>query len=420
MKNRICLLLCILGSVWWGTLYAEDTNDMNQTVNENENLSLGLDETVSYAVKNNYDLKKIQAQSFINWLQVVEKYRNLFPSLKISYLQNVDTVQEGADSRQNQISLDSDVTIYDGGKARLDYDIVKLQAGLAKNDYKIAYSQFVAKVREQYFKTIQLKKAIEINKQTLMQGQQQLEFIKKENELGEATSIEVMEIGAQVHQIEIKLKQSEDDYENSLQSLRLILKLDWRQKLNLKGDIEQSFVFKQISSEPSVDDLVSLALKNRKETLSSDIECQIDEKKYEMSKNYYIPNFILGLNYNLSGVSDMPREKGWGVCLKVSSALLGNTADGNMGYTESGNGGTHTISNNANVNVLNNMEYKRNIYSSKVAVQAAIDDKTTTSQKIASDVITNYQSLKSAWDIIGLSRSQVELSDAEFVNRVVA
>jgi outer membrane protein TolC len=370
------------------------------------------DLAVAVALKNNFDLKKILAQSEISGLLISEKFRNLFPTLSVSYLEMAEQRRHDTDTRQHRISIDSDVTIYDGGRAKLDYDIAHLQSELGRNDYQIAYGQLIAQVRLQYFQTIQMKKVISIHEKTLEQGKAQLSIMTRETDIGDATALDLLEIQSQLKEIELNLKKAQDDYTASVNQLKLLLRLDWRIHLEPVGDIERSFIFKPLPEDISTDQLVSVALKNRKEVLSAMIEQRISQRKERMSRYYFIPNIIVGFNYNLSDESFFPREKGWGVTLKMTSAFLGNTATANMGYSESRNGGVRSISNNGTLTVLNNMEYRRNIHESSLAARTAAVTTASTSQKIAIDVAQAIESLRNGWSLIDLSKRRVEFCEA--------
>lgn len=391
------------------------TEYQNNLMTNNGPLMVNLDTAIGIAIYNNYDLKKIEAQGLLNKLTTVEKFRNFFPTLGISYMETEENKIRDLDSKQHKITFDSEVLIYDGGKTKLSYDVAKLQSSLSRNDYKIALNQFITQISNAYFKVIQLRQVIGIHTSTLEQGNIQLNLIRREKELGEATTLDVLEIETQIKEIELNLKKAYDDYSNALNEFKILLKINYKQNLLLIGDIEKDFVFSPVPRDISLDDYIAIAIKNRKEVESAELEFQINEKQFYMNKYYFLPNVSVGLNYNLTDERFLPRDKGWGVTLKVSSAFFGNNASANMGYTQSTNENSKAISNNGTMNILSNIGYKKGIYESQINLNAAQENRNIIRQKIALEITQSYLSLINSWDMIEISRKRLELYDSQLV-----
>lgn len=395
-------------------LAAENGGINNNGKAEQENLRLDITSAVSIAVSNSFELKEIRAREGLYTLSIMEKLRNYFPSLTFSYMQSEEVVKRDADTRSARLGVESEFNIYDGGKRDLDYDTAKLNALLARNDYRISTNKLIVSVREAYLNLLKLRETIGIYKITHEQGLMQLKFITKEFELGDATKLSVIEIDAKVREIELSLKQAIDDFDAALTKFKLLIRVNRHIRLDITGDLDRDFVFLPAAGI-NEEEIVSIALKMRKEIESSVAKYEISKKNNRLSEYYFLPDVSLGLNYNLSGEEYPPREKGWGVNIKISSRIFGNTVTGGTGYGENGNGNSKTKTGNASVDVLNDMPYKRTLLESRIEMAKSGDELSVLRETIASEITTMCSGLKNSWDMIGIAVKQVELYDAQLV-----
>lgn len=381
-------------------------------------MPLDLESSIAIAVSRSYELKAIRAGSRVFDLTLRERLRDYFPSLALSYFSTQETARRDVDSRQQRLRLESNLVLYDGGKRGLAYDIARLKSVLARNDYRIALNKLIAEVLSAYLQILQNRGAIAIHGKTLDHGRMQLMLINKELELGETTRFNVMEIEAKVKEIELNRRRAIDDYEISLNKYKLLLKIDWRQHLELLGDIEKDFVLSPLDKKIDEGALVATAIRNRKEVESSDVEYAISGKTHRINSLYYFPNLSIGFFYGLSGEQSyvdrfIPREKEWGVNLKVTTALFGSTGSLASDYTASGNGNARSMGSNAALNVLDGMGYRRAIVESGIHLESAGEKRKESRQQIAIEVVSSIMALENAWKMIGIARRQLELYDAQ-------
>lgn len=374
--------------------------------------AIDLERALSVAILNNFELKAVKAQKKINDLAIRESWRDFFPTLTLSYLQTEEVRERAPDSRQHKLCIDSTITIYDGGKKRLAYDTARLKSILAANEYRVQLNSFIASVTKSYLGVLQARDTIAIHELTLGQGKMQLSFIQKELELGEATKLDALAIEAKVKEMELNLEKAKDEFIQRVNQFKLLLKIERNAPVVIKGDIEKDFTF--FSPENRIDEelLISIALKNRREIESADAEYKLAMTNLRMSENYYLPKFSLGLNYNLTDDAFFPREKGWGVNVQVSSALLGNSGSLNSGYSESGNGNSKAVSNTASANVLDSLAYRRAILESTVQFKTAAEKKKHVRREIALEISSLVSALSNSWKMIEISKRQLDLYDS--------
>ena len=267
IKNSLlcAVFLCVLPCA----AFPQDDTKPEQT--PVEPITIDIETTMAAAVINNFDLKKVLAQGLISDLTVIEKARAFLPTLNVSYLETNERYKYGADSKQHKVSFDSDITIYDGGKTKLAFDVTRLQGKLGANDYKTAVGEFQLQVKLLYLKILQLYKTIGIQEKTFEQGNIQLRLTQNELQLGDRTQIEAMEVEAQVKEVELNLRKAKNEYTNTLNSLKNILKIHWNQELLLKGDIEKDYTFTEMTKDWDMSTYVQIAIKNRKEKDSAEL-----------------------------------------------------------------------------------------------------------------------------------------------------
>lgn len=397
---------------FYGVLIADDAGIIQEGKKPEDSLALDYRSSISIGIANSFDLKEIRARESVYDLSIYESLREYFPSLTFSYLRTEETRMRESDDRENRLSLETELPVYDGGKRGLNYDVAKLNSLIARNDYRIAMNRLMVSIRGEYLNLLKLREAIAINRQAYDRGMMQLSFIRKEFELGDATKFSVMEIEARVKEVELSVRKAEGEYESALLKFKLLLRINRNIPVELKGDIDRDFII--IPLEGMVDEeLISIALKKRKEIESSDVNYEISRIKNLINERYYHPEISLGFNYNLTGEEFPPREKGWGVNVKITTRAFGNSFSAGKGYTESGNGNSRARSENLSADILNDMSYKRTMLESRIAAARAADETGLTRESIAIEVAISCSAMRDSWDMIGIAGKRLELYDSQ-------
>lgn len=375
-------------------------------------LVIDINRAVGIAIENSFELKEIMAREDIYALAIDENFRQYFPTVTFSYMQTDEVKIRDEDSRQSKLSVDTEFIVFDGGKRSLNYDVAKLNALLASNDYRIALNKLIMDVRSSYLELLRLKETVKIYSMTLDMGNMQLAFIRKEHELGDATKLAVMEIEAKIREVELSLKGVQDEYESSLKQFKLMLRIDWRVSIDVTGDVEKDFLF--IPPENlDEDEMISLALRNRKELESSRLKCEISRRNMEIAENYYMPGISVGFNYSLTGEDFPPHEKGWGVNIKVTTDIFGCSGSGGAGYTEGENSNSRAFSRNIAFGLFDNMQYRRIIAESRIDSARSDDEMNATVESISIEIVNSCQSIRNAWEMISIARSRYELYNSQ-------
>jgi len=410
----IILLFCIH---FISPLSADETdldNIIRTQAMPEKKIYLDLEKSLGIAITNNFQLKSINVQGKLQDLTILERWRDYFPVLSLSYMKSDEIKINETDINRYRLSADASIVIYDGGKRGLNYDIEKLKSILARNDYRIALNKTIMDVSGLYLDVLKLKDSVKIYKKTHELGLVQLNFINRELQLGEATKFDVMEIGAKVKEMELNYEKAKNDYLSAINKFKIALKINWQQPLGLLGSIIDDISLKPIGDSP-VDKYISMALKNRKEIESSRVELEINTKTYTINKLYYFPQFSFGMNYSISDDKYLPREKEWGVSLKVTTALFGNTGNLDTNYKRGNYGNTRAANDTATINVLDSMSYRRKILESRLNMDSASQNYKDIKEQISIDIINSLTSLKNSWKMIQIAKQQLELYDLQLV-----
>ncbi len=381
-----------------------------------EQLYIDMESAIGTAINNSYELKVINASKKVYDLTMVERIRDFFPSLSIGYMRSEQVAQRETDTRQHKFSIDTNIVLFDGGKRAVAYDVAKLRRILARNDYRIATNKLIMEVMMSYFNILEIKGTIDIHKKTLEHGRLQLKFIRKELELGEATRFDVMEIEAKVKGVELELEKAVDNYLLSLNKFKLLLKIDYRQSIELIGDIENDFILYPLDSKVDIFSYINMAVKNRKEVESSDAEYLISKKANLVNQLYFLPQLSVGFNYSLSGSDPLPnqflpREKGWGINFKVTSALFGNTVSVASAYDTANNNNSRTVANSGSLSILDSMDYRRKIVESQIDLYTNASKKKEVREVVSTEVLSSIMELKNSWNMIDIAKKQLVLYD---------
>ena len=280
--KTVLLILIFFSAVF---LSAEEISPAALPVKNDTVLALDYRSSISIGISNSFDLKEIRARESVYDLSIYENLREYFPSLTFSYLQTEESRRRESDDRESRLTVETEFPVYDGGRRGLNYDVAKLNSLLARNDYRIALNELMVSIRGEYLNLLKLRETVTINRQAYERGQLQLTFIQKEFELGDATKLSVLEIEAKVREIELSLRQAENDYNSALKKFKLLLRIGRNVPVEIKGDIDKDFVFFPVKGLID-EELISIALKRRKEIESSDVKYEVSRLNNLINEQY--------------------------------------------------------------------------------------------------------------------------------------
>ncbi|MDX1957252.1 MAG: TolC family protein, partial [Leptospiraceae bacterium] len=103
---------------------------------ETNRLKITLQDAESIALANSIIMKTLKDRKEVFKLVVAERWRNYLPRLGVSYFGLKNLNQNQSDSQYNDIRLQLNQLLYDGGENLLEIEIAKLQEVLNGEDWK--------------------------------------------------------------------------------------------------------------------------------------------------------------------------------------------------------------------------------------------------------------------------------------------
>lgn len=372
---------------------------------EHRPLTINMETAVRVGVANHFALEAIRGRRKAAEELITERWRQYLPSLGIGYNRTNDIAKDGADNVSHEIRLTIEQVLYDGGRRSLDLDLARLDAILAREDFRITYNQLRLEIMQSYLSALAASGKIKLSRKSLERSLIQLHQARRESELGFGTHLQVMNVAARVQEIELNLRKSVNEYKQAIYDLKLAMNLDADLELQLAGDLFRDFTLRP----PSVDmtALHSRSLSERPEVLRSRIRLHQLKKELEIAESYWIPRFKVGTYIGRRGEEFPVREKTWGITFGITMPLGGNTTTSDSAVGTSNDQNTNTSNNQNQIRILDDLSSQRKIMEGKIALGEGLAEDRKVRQQVTIELNRAYTSLREAWEQIHIGNSRV-------------
>ncbi len=218
------------------------------------------------------------------------------------------------DQQITRFSLDLKYPIFTGGKIKTGVKVKKLQAEIAKNEFKKTKGILMTKLAERYYQTQLAEEVIKVRQEALESAQKHLYNATKMEENGMLAPVQTMLAKTAVADAEREVMGAQKDAElaeTALQGLIGPLK---------RGTKLTSFLFK-IKSLNSLEYYQNLAMGNYPDIVKAQIKKQLTEQNIKYQKANYIPDVaIIGKKYIYTKNLPLTEPDDWyiGVGLKMN------------------------------------------------------------------------------------------------------
>lgn len=392
MKNVNYIVLMILLSFLFSFDVYSKTDD--------QPLCINIEDAVQIGVSNHYALKLYQHKDAAFNMMITEYWREYLPTLGLSYQRQNQVMKGATDSRQQEIRIQLEQMIYDGGQRGLNLDVAKLQRLLNEDEFKITYNQLKFNIQQFYLQALAAKGIVRLTDKSLSRAILQLEQTKRENDLGFSTKLQVMSVASKVEEIRLSLSKSKSDYLQKIDQLKIALNISSSTPIELKGNIYYDFVIEY--PKDSIDDLISFAIRNRSELIKSTTNLMMKGKQLQIAENYWIPKLYIGSYYTRSGEDTPLSNKSWGLNLRFSFPLGGNTTSTTMETGKSTSNSQSEQSMQSNVQVMDSMSTSRAILEGQTSLAEAENDHSKLKESIIVEVTQAYNSILQAREAISI------------------
>ncbi len=284
---------------------------------------LNLKHVIDNAVKSNSSIVKLENSIEGQQSTIKTKYGDLLPTLSLSagwnrtnqitqgvYTLNgitFNTGQQNLTSNNYNLSLRSDVTIFNGFTNYESIDVAKMTEVNLYTQMEKIKQDIVLNVLNNYVAVLKNNQIVTINTASLEDSRAQLEKIKLFVEAGKRTRSDVYRQDVQVAQNELAVEQAKNNLEKSIADLVYTARLpqDKAYTVNLNEfnvNVPFETMEAYVTQNSNVEPLINNALKNRYDYKSSLQNLFIYESNIEIARNSLIFPTLSGFStYSLSG-----------------------------------------------------------------------------------------------------------------------
>lgn len=241
------------------------------------------------------------------------------PELNFSYSRQVKVM--GPDSTGYGAGVSASFVLWDWGKSRLRCKVQRLKLEMASMERKEIGERIKLEVRKRCVDILLAKSQLKVYRQLLDILQKQLSIEKEKLKLGSSTQLDVIEIEAEVKDVESKILSLENRLVRLLDSLKLYLFIE--RDIEVSGDLDREFLICPPTSVDS-DSVIAMALKKSRQVLKARLAYKAALKNLTRLQRGYFPDLTLNFGYSLSGGTFPPRERNWNFSVSLDfSGLFG-------------------------------------------------------------------------------------------------
>jgi outer membrane protein TolC len=211
-------------------------------------------------------------------------------------------------------SLSLNQPLYLGGRVRIGKNISELGLEMSRIEYQKQFDQSLFNLIQSYYGVLQAQGMVEIRGNALEVVNEHLRIVKVNYEAGTSLRQDLL-------QTQIEQRKAEEDLiaaQNQLQIAR-------KRLAQLLGDSSKNYTVstpeKNPNPETELDKLINIALENRAELKSLNINQEMLQKQKELEGNPYRPQISLNGSYNWQGSELDFSDGSWNITLSGSIPL---------------------------------------------------------------------------------------------------
>lgn len=386
-------------------------------------LDLSIEDAEQVGLTNSVILRSLKDRKEIFRQLAVEKWRNYLPRVSIGYfgLKNVNENQP--DSRFNDIRLQLNQLLYDGGETGLEIESAKLQEVLNSEDWNISRQKILTDIRKAYLGVLSQQDKEILMKTTMQKTLSQISDIIAESETGFVTNLNRFDGESKIRELELLLIKTE--------SSKLQAEIDLKKNLNLPFDtilVTKESLLMDFKIYPPIfqEDVSDLARIRKPELKKSRVAIENLKNRKELAESYWKPKVSLGGYYGQNVNGPMPTKNeiyGFNVSVSTQLGSSTNQTTTNYGVQTDGSGiqripgfGPQFVGrgdnafNSSTLNLFDDLSYSRKILEGKIGLSDAIRNHKALELELESEAIKSKERVMEAWQILRISNSKFYLA----------
>lgn len=212
--------------------------------------------------------------------------------------------------------------IFDGG-ANI-FNLASKYAAKNSSDYNLLFNKqnLIFSVKQAYYDLLRNKMLLEVQREVVKRGEQQLRVAQSRYELGSASKSDFLKAKVQFGQDQLALLKAENQVQVAGANLNAIMGLNVDQQLDIQELLEQP------EMNLSYEECVKLAYKNHPSIRQSESDIDAAEGSMRVARAGYFPTVSVGGGYTWRGsaINDIDQfwdnDYQWGVGLNISFNLF--------------------------------------------------------------------------------------------------
>ncbi len=287
-----------------------------------------LSRAIETGLKNNKNLNYAKEENRIGMKNVHMKYRKYFPALNLGY-SSTDTVTYFADdSHSNQLSATFTQLVYDRGVLHSSINLEKERLSIEACQNDLDQNAFIFSVIDSYKNVLELEKELDISRQARSVVAKQVEIGHLEQNLGEITQFDFLELELALADMDIQISQISQRLDESKSAFASVMNMKSCDIPLLVGEL--NYLYDGFVNESS-DYYMSQALKNSLVLKEIEFAEHKAASDYALLRKKYVPDISLSCTASISGESYPLTEKSFSVFLNLdfdTPALPANISAG--------------------------------------------------------------------------------------------
>ncbi len=355
-----------------------------------------LNNCINYALENNIQVKQKKLSVTSTELDLSKDKSAWLPSLNASISENLSNSKDKtnadswAASNGTSFSLTASMPIYQGGTIKNNIRKSQLSVEQANVEVEITQKSIILSIVQAYLDVLYTKESVDYYGEVVLASQKQVE---RSNDLFNAGSIvrkDLAQMEAQLASDNYSLTVAKNNLTSRTTDLKQLLEIPVADTFAVSFPEVQ--VIDSFASFPSKLEAINAAMSIMPEIRSSQVNNQIAEVNYRITKSGYLPSLSLNAGYSTD----------------YSSSLSGGFSN------QLSNNQLQKVGLTLNVPIFNRFSTRTSVQQSKIGMEQARLSALETEKNLQQQVETIYQDAVAGIYRYKSAKTQMELADESY------
>ncbi len=355
-----------------------------------------LNNCINYALENNIQVKQKKLSVTSNELDLSKDKSAWLPSLNASISENLSKSKDKtnadswAASSGTSFSLTASMPIYQGGTIKNNIRKSQLSVEQANVEVEITQKSIILSIVQAYLDVLYTKESVDYYGEVVLASQKQVERSKDLFNAGSIVRKDLAQMEAQLASDNYSLTVAINNLTSRTSDLKQLLEIPVADTFTVSFPEVQ--VIDSLASFPSKLEAINAAMSIMPEIRSSQVNNQIAEVNYRITKSGYLPSLSLNAGYSTD----------------YSSSLSGGFSN------QLSNNQLQKVGLTLNVPIFNRFSTKTSVQQSKIGMEQARLSALETEKNLQQQVETIYQDAVAGIYRYKSAKTQMELADESY------